>query len=152
MLNLLRRWFIKKKENSSIKIPISLFSLMVFIFGYTILVHLYRIQGESAYGLTLREVLDLTCVFCILFSYFYATKSFFVSCGKDKHRILENAIVLLLVAVFLFSLSHFLIFIKDDFKHIDCNPFSFILFLLWVFICLCFQWIKQDLMKSETDV
>ncbi len=142
----------KKKENLSGKILVSLFALIVFIFGYTILVHLYRFQGESAYGLTLRELLDLACVFCIIFSCFCATKSFFVSRGKDKLGILENAIVLLLVAASLFFLSHFFIFIKDNFKNIDCNPFSLVLFFLWIFISLCFQWIKQDLIKSETDV
>lgn len=116
---------------------------MVFIFGYTILAHLYIIRNDSNYKGTLRELLELACVFCIVLSYFYATKSFFVCCTKDKYGILENAIVLLFVAAFLFTLSHFLIFAPEHYTHIDCYPFSFILFLLWICVSICFKFAQN---------
>lgn len=129
----------KKKESLSAKILVFLFALMVFIFGYTILAHLYIARHDSNYKGTLRELLELACVFCIVLSYFYAAKSFFVPCTKDKYSILENAIVLLFVAVFLFALSYCLIFAREYYTHMDFYPFSLVLFLIWICVSICFK-------------
>lgn len=132
----------KSQESLLTKIFIFLFALIVFIFGETLFVNIYASRRDTPYVGTLRELLELACVFCIILAFVFSAKSFFTVGVKNKYDILRNAILLLLVATFLFTLSHFLIFAQADCAHIDCNPFSFILFLFWIFVSVCFKWIN----------
>ncbi len=73
----------KSQESLLTKIFIFLFALIVFIFGETLFVHIYASRRDTPYVGTLRELLELACVFCIILAFVFSAKSFFYR-GRKK--------------------------------------------------------------------
>jgi len=144
-----------KKYKTYVCLP--LYSILNIAISFLMLTNMYHSIYEQRYGsnlrgwFNLRELLEIACVVCIVFVFFYAIKFFFQTEITGKFEVIEKVAIFQSVACILFAIFGWYFCLWGKCGHVNCMEVPHIPIICGFISTVIIILEKKRFMRLETD-